>query len=181
MESVVLPYPKSHPDMKRFLLTLLLVSATVVTGFSQKYGHVNFGNLLSLMPTTAAAEAELSAFNEKQIADGEAMVAKLEKEFLEVQKIKDEITPIKLREYEAKFQAEQERILKYEQDISMNLEKKRRELLGPIIQEARDAIEAIAKEKGYTMVFDSSLFNALLFTEDTTDLLPLVKAKLGIE
>lgn len=167
--------------MKRFLLTVLLVSATVVSGFSQKYGHVNFGNLLSVMPTTAAAEAELETFNKQQIAEGEAMVQKLEKEFLEVQKIKDNITPIKLREYETKFQAEQQKILKYEQDISLNLEKKRQELLGPIIQQARDAIAAVAKENKYTMVFDSSLFNALLFTEETTDLLPLVKAKLGIE
>lgn len=167
--------------MKRFFLTFLLVTTVLASGFSQEYGHINFGNLLALMPTTATAEAELSAFNEKQIADGEAMVKKLEAEFLAVQKDQENIPPIKLREYEAKFQKEQERILKYEQDISVNLEKKRQELLGPIIKEARDAIDAVAKEKGYAMVFDSSLFNALLFTEDSTDLLPLVKQKLGIE
>lgn len=167
--------------MKRIFFSVLLVFAVVVAGHSQQYGHVNFGNLLSMMPATKTAEAELEAFNEKQIADGEAMVKQLQEEFAAVEKDKENIPPIKLREYEAKFQAEQQKILKYEQDISVNLEKKRRELLGPIIQEARDAIEAVAKEKGYDMVFDSSLFNALLFTDDATDLLPLVKVKLGIE
>ena len=167
--------------MNRLLLTVFLVFAALVSGFSQKYGHVNFGNLLSQMPTVAAAEAELTAFNDKQIADGEAMVAELEKEYLAVQKDQANIAPIKLREYEAKFQAEQEKILKYEQQISVKLEGKRQELLGPIIQRAREAIEAVAREKGYTMVFDSSLFNAVLYTEETTDLMPLVKARLGIK
>lgn len=167
--------------MKRFLLSLLLVAMAFATGAAQKYGHVNFGNLLAQMPTTASAEAKLTAFNEKQIADGEAMVKKLEEEFLAVQKDQENIPPVKLREYEAKFKAEQDRILKYEQNISVDLEKKRQELLGPIIQRAREAIDAVAKENGYDMIFDSSLFNALLFTEETTDLLPLVKQKLGIE
>jgi len=167
--------------MNRLFLTVFLVSAALVSGFSQKYGHINFGNLLSQMPTVEAAEAELTTFNEKQIADGEAMVAKLEEEFLAVQKDRANIAPIKLREYETKFQAEQEKIRQYEQQISVKLEEKRQELLGPIIQRAREAIEDVARENGYTMVFDSSLFNAVLYTEDTTDLMPLVKAKLGIK
>lgn len=167
--------------MKRLLLALLLIVAAFTAGFGQKYGHVNFGNLLAQMPTTEAAEAKLAAFNEQQIADGEAMVKKLEADFLAVQKDQQNIPPIKLREYEAKFQKEQDRILKYEQNISVEIEKRRQELLGPIIKQARAAIEAVARENGYEMVFDSSLFNALLFTEETTDLLPLVKQKLGIE
>lgn len=167
--------------MKRFLLAAFLVFSVVVTGFSQQYGHVNFGNLLSQMPNTKTAETSLEAYNQEQIAEGERLVKELEKDFMEVQAIVDDIPPIKLREYEAKFQQRQQDILKYEQQISVNLEKKRQELLGPLIKQARDAIDAVAKEKGLKMVFDSSLFNALLFTDESTDLLPAVKAKLGIE
>lgn len=167
--------------MKRFIFSLLLVCAALTAASAQEYAHVNFGNLLSLLPGTAAAETELQEFNEKQIARGEEMVKELEKDYLDVQQRADEITPIKLREYEAEFQQRQQNILKYEQQISLDLEKKRQELLGPLIQQARDAIDAVAKEKGYKMVFDSSLFNALLFTEESTDLLPAVKARMGIE
>lgn len=167
--------------MKRFICSLLLVCTFTTAASAQEYGHVNFGNLLSLMPGTEAAETELKKFNDMQIAKGEELVKELEKDFLDVEKRKDEITPVKLREYEAQFQQRQQDILKYEQQISIDLEKKRQELLGPLIQQARDAIDAVAKEKGYKMVFDSSLFNALLFTEESTDLLPAVKAKLGIE
>ncbi|MEM6770557.1 MAG: hypothetical protein AAF597_08250, partial [Bacteroidota bacterium] len=111
--------------MKRFLLSVFLICVSLTAGFGQRYGHVNFGNLLSMMPNTEAAEQELQAFNEKQIADGEAMVKKLEAEFADIQARKDNLTPIQLREYEAKLQAEQQRILQYDREISMNLEKKR--------------------------------------------------------
>ena len=168
-------------QMKRYIFSLLLVLSVLGSGFSQKYGHLNFGNLLSQMPTITSAEAELQSFNDVQIATGEAMVKELEKDFLAIQAKKDEITPLKLQEYEADFQKRQQGILKYEQEISVNIEKKRQELLGPIITEAREAINTVAKEKGLSMIFDSSLFNTLLFTEESTDMMAAVKAKLGIE
>lgn len=167
--------------MKRILFTLLLVCSLITAGFSQQSGHVNFGNLLSLMPGTELAQKQLQDFNEGQIAEGERLVKKLEADFLDVQKRIQDLTPLQVREYEAEFQKRQQDLLKFEQQISVNLEEKRQELLGPIIQRARDAINVVAKEKGYKMVFDSSLFNSLLFTEESTDLLPAIKAKLGIE
>ena len=65
--------------------------------------------------------------------------------------------------------------------MGRNVEVKRQELLGPIIKKAKDAVTTVAKEKGYQLVFDSSIFGTILFAEDTTDLLPMVKVHLGIE
>lgn len=167
--------------MKQFISSLFLLVFALTTGFSQEYGHVNFGNLLSAMPNTKSAETQLESYNQELIAAGEKMVKELQTEFRAVQADQENIAPVKLREYEMKFQQRQQEIVQYEQQISVKLEQKRQELLGPLIKQARDAIDAVAKEKGLKMVFDSSLFNALLFTEESTDLLPAVRAKLGIE
>ena len=54
------------------------------------------------------------------------------------------------------------------------------QLLKPIFEKADAAIKAIGKEGGFQMIFDSSTFNVLLFAEDSADIMPLVKAKLGL-
>lgn len=167
--------------MKRFTLSFLIVCAALASGFSQEYGHVNFGNLLSLMPGTEAAQNQLDTLNSQLIKKGRKMIEALEKEYRETQGIVEDLTPIQLREIEARLQKKQQEIVEYEQQIPQVLDQERQKLLGPLIQQARDAINEVAKEKGLTMVFDSSLFNALLFTEETSDLLSAVKAKLGIE
>ncbi|MEY4106382.1 MAG: hypothetical protein RL181_724, partial [Bacteroidota bacterium] len=41
-------------------------------------------------------------------------------------------------------------------------------------------IQEVAKENGFTLVFDTGTFNAILHARDTDDLMPLVKKKLGI-
>jgi outer membrane protein len=46
----------------------------------------------------------------------------------------------------------------------------------------RNAIQAVAKENGYTYVFDGSPgVGVLLYADETTNITPLVKAKLNIQ
>ncbi len=167
--------------MQRFFLVFLLTIGTLSTGFSQKYGHVNFGNLLSAMPEVKTAEAELQAYEKEQVAIGEDMVKKLNAAFEDAQKRRDDLTPKELAAIEAKLQKDQVAIRQFEQQLPMKIEKKRQTLLGPIIQRAKDAVTAVAKAGSYKLVFDSSIFGTILFAGDTTDLTPEVKAKLGMQ
>lgn len=167
--------------MKRFILSFFIVCFALTAGFSQEYGYVNFGNLLSLMPGTEAAQVQLDTLNNQLMAKGRKMITDLQTEYRDIESRVDEYTPIQLREIEARLQKKQQEIAAFERQIPLDLDQRRQELLGPLIQQARDAIDAVAKEKGLNMVFDSSLFNALLFTEESSDLLPAVKAKLGIQ
>ncbi|HNU89285.1 MAG TPA: OmpH family outer membrane protein, partial [Ferruginibacter sp.] len=52
--------------------------------------------------------------------------------------------------------------------------------IAPVREKAMDAIKAVAKEKGYSYVIDEST-NAILVAPPGDDLLPAVKAKLGIK
>jgi outer membrane protein len=65
--------------------------------------------------------------------------------------------------------------------MGVNIEQKRQELLGPIIQQAKDAVAKVAKNMGFSMVFDSSIFGSIMFAEDATDMMPAVRKELGIE
>jgi outer membrane protein len=167
--------------MKRYFFILLLTVASVTTSFAQKYGHVNFGNLLSEMPQVATAEAQLQAYEKEQIAIGEGMVKKFQADVAETQTKAPDITPKALDAIKIQLQKDQVAIQQFEQQMSVNIEKKRQELLGPIIQTAKDAVNKVAKSQGYDMVFDSSIFGTIMFAQDATDLTPVVRAELGIE
>jgi outer membrane protein len=48
----------------------------------------------------------------------------------------------------------------------------------PIMDKARKAIEAVGKENGYQYIYDAA---GLLYAQDSDNVLPLVKAKLGLK
>jgi outer membrane protein len=167
--------------MKQFFFALLITICAVSSAFAQKYGHVNFGNLLSQMPDVKTAEAGLQAYEKEEIATGEKMVTDFKKHYAEIEARVGDMTPKQLQAEKAKLEKEQAAIQQFEQGLPRKIEMKRQELLGPIIKKARDAVNAVAKETGYQLVFDSSIFGNVLFAEEATDILPVVKTRLGIE
>ncbi|CAH0999316.1 hypothetical protein LEM8419_00614 [Neolewinella maritima] len=166
--------------MPRILLLAVFAFLSVASLSAQKYGHLNFAILISEMPGTKAAEAELDAYNNQLVAQGEKMVADLKTRVQEIEAQREELAPVKLRELQAELTAERDRIVQYEQQMGVDVERKRQELLGPIIKQARDAVKAVAQEGGYQLIFDTSRFNTVLYGQDSDDIMPLVKAKLGI-
>ena len=63
-------------------------------------------------------------------------------------------------------------------DFTTILTEKTKELLEPIYRKVMRAIKAVAKENGYTYVFNSE---ALLVMPPADDLLPLVAKKLNVK
>ena len=73
-----------------------------------------------------------------------------------------------------------ERIQTFQNTAQEDWQNKENELLTPIINKAKKGIEDVAKENGYTYVFDTSV-GVLLYFEPSDDIMPLVKKKLGIK
>lgn len=166
--------------MRLPLCLFLFASLLALPLGAQQYGHLNFANLLSELPGTKAAEAELESYKQELVAKGEQMVGDLQARVAEVQGQMDELPPVRLAELRAELAQQRDAIAAYERQVQRDLEAKRQELLGPLIQRVRDAIDAVAEREGYALVFDTSLFNTVLFAEDADDLMPLVKAELGM-
>ena len=75
----------------------------------------------------------------------------------------------------------QQRIQGFQQTAQQDLQQKEAELFQPIMDKAQSAIEAVAKANGFTHVFDLGAGGVLYFSEQSIDILPLVKKELGIE
>ncbi|PHI19803.1 hypothetical protein CEQ90_11300 [Lewinellaceae bacterium SD302] len=165
-------------------LFLLLVLSVSLTGglFAQQYGHLNFGELLSSMPATETAEKQLQEYNDQLVAEGEKMAAALDagiKDF-KAKEVSGDYTPRQLEEMRNKLGQDQQALMLFEREAQNKLNKKRSELLEPVVTLANEAVEAVAKANGMKLIFDTSVFNAVLFADESKDVLNLVKKELGI-
>ena len=70
---------------------------------------------------------------------------------------------------------------KEEQDLRLQVQDKREELLKPLLDRVNQAIQDVGKENGYAMIFDASIPNTVLFVAEKDDVMALVKAKLGVK
>ena len=68
----------------------------------------------------------------------------------------------------------------YTRAADQEIQKKRFDLLKPIVEKAQKAVSDVAKEKGLKYVLDSSPGKGLIVFEGE-DLMPSVKSKLGIQ
>ena len=69
--------------------------------------------------------------------------------------------------------------MEFRQNALRDLQKKEGELLKPVYEKARTAIQKVARAKGYQYVMDSTT-GAGLILADGYDLMPDVKKDLGI-
>ena len=94
--------------------------------------------------------------------------------------IKDSTTmPVASKDVKRRdLQARTQELAGEEQRIQQAIEQKRQELSGPIEKKAMDAVQAVAKENGYTYVLPKE---AVIVGPPGDDLIALVKKKLGIK
>ncbi|MGQ8335059.1 OmpH family outer membrane protein [Sunxiuqinia sp. A32] len=169
--------------MKRALKICLLAIFVVAAGFTgaqaQKFAHIDSQALIAVMPETATAQTAV----EKEAGNMEELMGTMQTEYqtklAEFTQKGDSLSEIVRQAKIEDLQNLEQRIRNFQQTASQKLQQKQGELMQPILKKANDAIEAVAKEQGVTYVFDA---NALLYkATESTDLLPLVKAKLGIQ
>lgn len=167
--------------MKKFL-TLLFISVAIF-GFStrtnaQKIGYISADEIIQLMPEAAAVQTQLDQFQqslyqnaqEKQTALNDA-IQKFMKDSATMSASLKEVKRSDLQKQSQELAGENQRI----QD---QFAQKRQELSAPIQKKLQDAIEAVAKENGYTYVMPKE---ALIVMPPTSDIGPLVIKKLGLK
>ena len=169
--------------MKKIALLFAFALLTLTSGIAQKYGHMNFGNLIAALPQTEQANKDLETYQKQLVAKGEEMAKALQTDFEKIlaDAQQGKLSPVQQQTAEADLQKRQNEIRAYEQEVMQKVEAKRQELLKPIFDKAEAAIKAVAQENGYELIFDTSVFNAILFAQDSDDVMPMVKAKMGVQ
>jgi outer membrane protein len=171
--------------MKRilFVVAVAVMSsfATVTNAQNYKFGHIDSGMLLQQMPEREQARVQLEKYA-KQLEDQmAAMQSEFETKYQQYLEQRDSLPQVLLEAKERELTDIQQRFQVFQETARKDLSAKEGELLQPIIDKAKKAIDDVAAENGFIYVFDISTGAILYNSDQSVDLMPLVLKKLGVK
>lgn len=165
-------------------LKLLLLASVLFLGFNAvdaqtKIAHINTEALVAAMPETKQMEEDLKKIAQtydteykSQMSAYQAKAQKYDQEAATQTDTENQKRGLELQDLQKKIQV-------YAQQAQQELAKKQKDLFEPIVTKAKNAIDAVAKEKGIQYVLDSTPGKGVIVM-DGEDLMAAVKGKLGI-
>ena len=164
--------------MKNLLFLILASTLALTDTAAQRFGHLDAQGILLTLPERADAQASIEAAAAEYETEVTRMRSELETKFADYQ-AKVSTWPDAIRQQkERELQQLDAGLQEFGATIQNDLAQMEQQLLAPMIERVRNAIEAVGKEQGFTYIFDIStgvtVYNG---GEDVTD---LVKTKLGM-
>lgn len=158
---------------------LMIASSNVNAQGKSKLGHIDFGQLYRMMPGLDSIREIFNAYQQTIEDQYAAMQVEYENKINEYQAGVGTMSNIIRQTKEAELQDLAARMDAFEVQAAEDLQNKELELTTPIIEEARAAVEEVAKENGYKYIFNSTE-GLILYAEPSDDVMDLVKKKLNI-
>lgn len=164
--------------------TLLVAVATLAIGVvanaqELKFGHIDSQSVLANMPDKLAAEKQLQDEATKLEEQLKIMSNDLQQKYDEYITKRDSLPELIRATKEKEIQDADQRIQSYRQMAQQSLAQKEQQLLGPIIEKVQKAIDEVGKENGFVYIFELGSQIILYNSQQSVDVGPLVKAKLG--
>ena len=165
--------------MKKILILIMLLAP--MSMLAQKFGYVNSGELIQLMPEFAKAQQKIQDLEKTYAAEFNGMRTELEKKGTEFEKLQQDSVPesILKRRYEELLQLEQ-RLQQFGQEVQQKLAVAEQEEMLAIQTKLRDALDAVGRDGGYVCIYD--LAGGMPYVSKTLceDVTMKVRTKLGI-
>lgn len=144
-------------SMKKVLLIAAAASLFSLAATAQtKFAHVNFGELVQLMPEADSAMVQLEAANKEAQETYSSMVAEFQSKYDQFNQKQESWTPAVRESKQRELGEIQNRIQEFEQAIQQDMSQLQNTLMAPIYQKAQDVVKNLAKEKGVIYVYDAS-------------------------
>ncbi|WP_298543729.1 OmpH family outer membrane protein [uncultured Aquimarina sp.] len=172
---------KSLKDLKiSLLLVFILIFATSAMVDTQtKVAHIASQELVEAMPEFIAAKREIEKLNKTYETEIKAMVLEYQNTIKKFTQEAEQKTKEENIKRQSELQATEQSINSYRENAARDLQTKQTDLLKPITEKARVAIQKVARSKGFNYVFDSTLGTGMIMA-DGMDLMSDVKKELGI-
>jgi outer membrane protein len=171
--------------MKRvFKVALVAVCMLFVGNFAKaqtKIGYINFGDLVRQMPEFKTVQTTIESYQKTFVDQLTVMNNEYQQKGKEYQATQGSMTDAIRSAKQAELADIQKRMQDYNTDAQQKVDAKSNELIKPITDKAKAAVSQVAKEKGYTYVLDSSQGSPILVSPEGDDLMPAVKAVLGLK
>ena len=169
--------------MKKLFKVALVAGCMLFVGsFAKaqtKIGHINFTQLVQQLPEFKTVQSQIDIYQKQFIDQLTLMNNEYQTKGKEYQAQAATMTDAVRTSKQAELADIQKRMQDLQNSAQQQVEAKSNELFKPLSDRAKAAINAVATEKGYTYVLDSSQTSLLVFPAGD-DLMASVKVKLGL-
>jgi outer membrane protein len=168
--------------MKKLIISLCVLAATVMGVNAQKFAMVDMEYIMKNIPSYESANEQLNQISKKWQSEVDAQMQEVQKMYKNYQTelvfLSDDMKTKREEEIVTKEKAVQELKRTYFGPEG-ELFKKRQSLMKPIQDEVFTTIQEISKTKEYDLVFDKSSAMSIIFTTPKLDISDQVLQKLG--
>ncbi|OIN60194.1 OmpH family outer membrane protein [Arsenicibacter rosenii] len=149
-----------------------------------KLGYTSMDYLLQQVPESKDIQNQLTIQQQQAANELKRLNTELQTKFETYQKGAAQMSDVIRADREKELQGLQTRIQEFEQNAQQQLQAKYQQLVNPVIQKIQKNIDAVAKENGYTYVFnlDAGAGTAvvLLYAPEDNNITELVLKKMGV-
>lgn len=154
------------------LIPLMEISA------QSKVAHINTQELISEMPEVIAAQKQLKKLEEQYAKELESSVKEFQTKAQTYAGDAQNQTELINQQRQSELEGMQQRIQEFRDTASQELQKRSAEMMKPLYDKARNAIEKVATAQGFNYVLDSSNGGSVIMASGK-DLSAEVKQELG--
>ena len=165
--------------MKKAII-LVIASFFLFNGeiFAQKYGHINSNEVVQSMPEFKQMTAAVDKKKKDAQAKMQVMYDTYQQKVKEVNQYGPSMMQAVLEERKKELDSLQKSITAYEQSANTEIQGYQDKLLKPLNDKYLKIVAAVAKENGYTYIFDIAAGAVAYYPETTGDITDLVKKKM---
>jgi outer membrane protein len=171
--------------MRKVLFFICVATACVsfqANAQTFKFGHVNSGEIWTLMPELDSVKVKLERTEKELVAIIEEGKVEYDKKVDEFAENQDKWSSVVKESKQAELIELQKRLTIQERNATARLQQEQQKLVEPVQKKFKDAVDKVAKANNFTYIFDISNGNPLYFNEtQSTDIGALVKKELGIK
>ena len=163
------------------LVVVIFASAFNLTAQTNaKLGYINSQELIGMMPARDSIDKKLQDYKAELENTIQTMMMEYQTKIQDYQANVASYSEIIKKTKEKDITDLESRITEFQQSADYDFQLKQQELYAPLLEKAKNAIESVADENGYTYIFDISM-GTLLYFEKGDNIMPQVKTKLGLE
>lgn len=161
-----------------FMASVMFFGINQAINAQQKTAHIDLRSLMTNMPEMKTAQTQLEKISKTYDSEYRTMVEEYQNKIRQYEQeattVTDKVNEDRSKEVETLAQ----NITQYRDTAARELEQKQMDIMKPIMEKARQAIQKVAKTKGYQYVLDSSEGSGVLLA-DGPDILLDVRKELG--
>jgi outer membrane protein len=167
----------------RILLALFLSNAFLMLSAQEgKFGYIDFNGTLKRMPDYIAAEVNLHNIQSEYQDELERSKREFERQYIEFMLEQDHLSASIVAKRQKELQLLMDNNAQFRDNVQMELESKREEMLLPLKKRLLEAVSEVCKEQNLDYVVDTGKGTYLYINQEKgVDISQMVYQRLGIE